>query len=296
MSTATLTLDQPTFEYIRRLVLERSAITLEPTKEYLVESRLLPLARQKGLASLNDLVARLRSQPYGALHAEVVEAMTTNETSFFRDVHPFDALKNDVLPPLVAARTARRTLNIWSAASSTGQEAYSIAILLAEHFPQLSDWNVQIIGSDLSQRVLTRAETGEFTQLEVNRGLPAALLVKRFEKQGLHWRIKPEIRRRVRFMKLNLIEPWPVLPTFDVVFLRNVLIYFAPETKRQILQNLQRRMAADGVLFLGGAETTLGIDDSWERVSHGKASSYRAVANCTSPGGSVREAMDRENR
>lgn len=279
MSTATLGLDQPTFEYLRKLVLERSAILLEPTKEYLVESRLLPLARQKGLASLADLVALLRGQPYGELHAEVVEAMTTNETSFFRDIHPFVALKNDVLPGLLAARAPRKNLNIWSAASSTGQEAYSIAILLAEHFPQLADWNVQIIGSDLSQQVLEQATAGQFTQLEVNRGLPTPLLARHFDKQGLHWQIKPEIRRRVRFLRLNLIESWPALPLFDVVFLRNVLIYFAAETKRQILQNLRRRMPADGVLFLGGAETTLGIDDAWERVSHGKASSYRLAAH-----------------
>lgn len=282
MSTAALTLDPSTFEYVRRLVLECSAIALEPTKEYLVESRLTPLARQKGLASLGDLVAKLRGVPFGPLHAEVVEAMTTNETSFFRDIHPFDALKNDVLPQLIAARAAAKRLNIWSAASSTGQEAYSIAILLAEHFPQLAGWNVQIIGSDLSTQVLERAATGEFTQLEVNRGLPAALLVKHFERQGLHWRVKPEIRRRVRFVRLNLIEPWPALPTFDVVFLRNVLIYFTAETKQKILHNVRRRLPADGVLFLGGAETTLGIDDAWERVSHGKASSYRQAAGRTS--------------
>jgi chemotaxis protein methyltransferase CheR len=275
MTIATLALDPPSFEYVRKLVLERSAIALEPTKEYLVESRLQPLARQQGLASLADLVARLRGQPYGALHAEVVEAMTTNETSFFRDVHPFDALRQEVLPALIAARASRRTLNFWSAASSTGQEAYSIAVLLAEYFPQLADWNVQIIGSDLSQQVLDRAADGRFTQLEVSRGLSAALLVKHFEKQGSEWRVKAAIRRRVRFIKLNLIEPWPVLPTFDVVFLRNVLIYFTTETKKAILQNLRRRLAADGALFLGGAETTLGIDEAWERVSHGKASSYR---------------------
>jgi chemotaxis protein methyltransferase CheR len=275
MSTAAPILDPPTFEYVRKLVLEHSAIALEPTKDYLVESRLAPLARQNGLASLGDLVARLRGQPYGELHAAVVEAMTTNETSFFRDIHPFEALKKDVLPQLVAARSHCKSLNIWSAACSTGQEAYSLAILLAEHFPQLADWNVQIIASDLSQQVLERARAAEYTQLEVNRGLAASLLVKHFEQDGLRWRVKPEIRRRVRFLRLNLIQPWPYLPTFDVVFLRNVLIYFTPETKRQLLRQLQRRMAGDGVLFLGGAETTLGIDDSWERVCHGKASSYR---------------------
>jgi chemotaxis protein methyltransferase CheR len=275
MNTAASKLDLPTFEYVRKLVLETSAIALEPTKEYLVESRLMPLARQRGLASLNDLVARLRGEPFGELHTAVVEAMTTNETSFFRDVHPFEALKSSVLPQLVAERSRCKSLTIWSAACSSGQEPYSLAILLAEHFPLLADWNVQIVASDLSQAMLDRAASGKFTELEVNRGLAASLLVKYFEKDGPDWRIKAEIRRRVRFLRLNLIQSWPVLPTFDVVLLRNVLIYFNPGAKRQILQQMQRRMAGDGVLFLGGAETTLGIDDSWERVCHGKASSYR---------------------
>jgi chemotaxis protein methyltransferase CheR len=220
-------------------------------------------------------VAKLRNQPYGDLHYAVVEAMTTNETSFFRDIHPFEALRNEILPPLLAARNLRRTLTVWSAASSTGQEAYTIAILLAEYFPQIGPWNIQIIGSDLSQQVLDKAALGEYTQLEVNRGLPAALLVRYFQKVGLHWQVKPEIRKRVRFLPVNLIEAWPKMPVFDVIFLRNVLIYFNPETKRQILGNIRQRLAPDGTLFLGGAETTLGIDDSWERVSHGKTSSYR---------------------
>lgn len=275
MSTATLAVDPSTFEYVRKLVHDHSAIALEPTKDYLVESRLVPLARQKGITSLRDLVSKLRGQPFGPLHVEVVEAMTTNETSFFRDIHPFDALRNSILPPIIAARAARRQLSIWSAASSTGQEAYTISLLLAEHFPQLNDWNVQIIGSDLSQQVVDKAQKGEYTQLEVNRGLPAALLIKYFQKVGLHWQVKPEIRKRVRFQRVNLIENWPTMPTFDVVFLRNVLIYFTAETKRQILGKIKQRLAPDGTLFLGGAETTLGIDDSWERVCHGKTSTYR---------------------
>lgn len=271
----TTTLDQPTFEYVRKLVLDHSAIALEPNKDYLVESRLLPLAKQKGLVAVRDLVDEMKGKPFGSLHYAVVEAMTTNETSFFRDIHPFDALKNNILPPLIEARKTRKALSIWSAASSTGQEAYTIAMLLAENFPQLADWNIQIIGSDLSQQVLDKAQAGEYTQLEVNRGLPAALLVKYFQKSGLHWRVKPELKRRVRFQRVNLIETWPPMPTFDVIFLRNVLIYFTTDTKRQILSKVKQRLAPDGTLFLGGAETTLGVDDSWQRVSHGKTSSYR---------------------
>jgi chemotaxis protein methyltransferase CheR len=271
----TVALDQPTFDYVRKLVHDRSAIALEANKDYLVESRLLPLARQKGMSSLAELVAKLRSSPPGDLHTEVVEAMTTNETSFFRDIHPFDALRKEIFPPLIAARSAVRAITIWSAASSTGQEAYTIALLLADYFPELRDWNIRIIGSDLSQQVLEKAERGEYTQLEVNRGLPAAMLVKHFEKVGLHWRVKPDLKRRVRFQRVNLIDPWPGLPIFDIVFLRNVLIYFTPDTKRQILGKVRQRLAHDGTLFLGGAETTLGIDESWERISHGKTSSYR---------------------
>ncbi|MCU0880050.1 MAG: protein-glutamate O-methyltransferase CheR [Pirellulaceae bacterium] len=272
---ATPALDSLSFEYVRKLVLERSAIALETGKGYLVESRLMPIARAHGHGTLSAFIESLRRQPHGILHTQVVEAMTTNETSFFRDIHPFDALRTIVLPELVSARSAAKKLNLWSAACSTGQEPYSIAILLAEHFPALSDWTVNIYATDLSQQVLDRAQAGQFTQLEANRGLPAALLVKYFDKVGLHWHIKPAIKRRVRFLQANLIEPWPMLPAMDVIFMRNVLIYFTPETKRQILSKVRGQLAAGGTLFLGGAETTLGIDDAWRRVNHGKTSTYR---------------------
>jgi chemotaxis protein methyltransferase CheR len=280
MSTSTLPLDTPTFEYVRKLVHERSAIALESNKEYLVESRLLPLARQRGLASIRELVTQLKADPESALHNQVVEAMTTNETSFFRDLYPFEALQREVLPSLIEARSARKSLTIWSAACSSGQEPYSIAILLRERFPQLKDWNVQIIGSDLSQQVLDQAACGIYAQHEVNRGLPATLLVKYFQKSELHWQIKPEIRKMVRFLQVNLIESWPPLPMVDIVFLRNVLIYFTPDTKRLILRKMARQMAGDGALFLGGAETTLNIDSRWERINHGKTATYRPATNC----------------
>jgi chemotaxis protein methyltransferase CheR len=283
MSTTTPLLDPPSYEYMRKLIHEHSAIALEPSKEYLVESRLLPLARQIGLPSVRDLVAQLRAGPFGVLHTQAIEAMTTNETSFFRDLHPFDALRKEVLPPLLAARSARKSLTIWSAACSSGQEPYSLAMLLREHFPQLKDWNVQIVASDLSQQMLDRCEQGQYTQQEVNRGLPATLLVKYFQKSGLLWQIKPEIRKLVRVVRINLNECWPSLPLMDVVFLRNVMIYFTPDTKRQILAKVRRQLAADGALFLGGAETTLGIDNNWERVNHGKTGSYRPIPNPKAP-------------
>jgi chemotaxis protein methyltransferase CheR len=281
MNSDTLTLDPPNFEYVRKLVHDHSAIALEPGKEYLVESRLLPLARKTGLTTVRELVARLRRGPIGALHAQVVEAMTTNETSFFRDHHPFEALRKEVLPALIAARGTRQSLAIWSAACSGGQEPYSVAILLREYFPQLRDWHVQIIASDLSQNVLDRAVQGRYSQLEVNRGLPAPLLVKYFRQSGRHWEIAPEVRKLVRFTRLNLAEPWPPLPLFDVVLLRNVLIYFTPETKRRILPRIRRQLAADGALLLGGAETTLGIDDGWTRINHGQTSTYRPMPGLT---------------
>jgi chemotaxis protein methyltransferase CheR len=272
---ATHALDPSSFDYVRQLVLDASAIALEASKGYLVESRLMPLAREYGHQTVREFVSDLRARPAGPLHARVVEAMTTNETSFFRDLHPFEALRTTILPELIAARAATRTLNLWSAACSSGQEPYTIAILLAEHFPELADWKVNLYASDLSQQMLDRAKSASYTQLEANRGLPAALLVKYFQKVGLHWQLKPEIRQRVRFLKANLIEPWPILPTMDVIFLRNVLIYFTPETKRQILASAKRQLATDGTLFLGGAETTLGIDDGWRRFNHGKSSTYR---------------------
>lgn len=279
ISIATSNLDAPSFDYVRKLVHDHSAIALEASKEYLVESRLMPLAKQRGLSSIKDLVAQLRDRPYGKAHAEVVEAMTTNETSFFRDVHPFEAFKSIVIPGLLVARAARRSLSIWSAACSSGQEPYTIAMLLLEYFPMVRDWNVEIVATDLSQQMLDRAMKAEYSQLEVNRGMPAQFLVKYFQRVGLHWQVKPEVRRLVRFVKANLIEPWPSLPACDVIFMRNVLIYFTLETKRAILTRVRKQLAADGTLLLGGAETTLGIDDGWRRANHGKTSTYHPISN-----------------
>jgi chemotaxis protein methyltransferase CheR len=275
MSTAEIQLDNASFDYVRNLVRERAGIALAADKDYLVASRLLPLAQERGFRSIREFIADLRQSPLGELHALVAEAMATNETSFFRDAHPFRALKDDVLPTLLAARQKTRTLTIWSAACSTGQEPYSIAILLAEHFPQLAGWHIQILASDMGRQALSRAQEGEYTDLEVSRGLPPGALARHFERRASQWRIKADIRKRVKFLRLNLIDPWPPMPKLDIVFLRNVLIYFAPEPKRQVLANLRKRMAADGVLLLGGAESTLGVDDAWQRVSHGKTSTYR---------------------
>jgi chemotaxis protein methyltransferase CheR len=257
----------PDYTYIRELVRERSAIVLEPSKAYLIESRLTPLARSEGVGTLQQLIIRLRGDRNGALVRKVVEAMTTNETSFFRDRHPFDALRQQIIPELRASREPTKMLNVWSAACSTGQEAYSVAMVLHEHFPDLtSSWRVRILGTDLSGQVVERARRGSFSQLEVNRGLPATLGVKYFRREGLEWFVRDALKQMTEFREMNLVEPWPSLPPMDVVFLRNVLIYFDTETKKAILKRVRQVLRPDGYLFLGGAETTLNIDESFERV------------------------------
>jgi chemotaxis protein methyltransferase CheR len=263
------------FNFIRNLVRERSAIVLEPGKEYLVESRLASVARGEGYACLEHFLAELRSKPTQRMHRQVVEAMTTNETSFFRDVHPFDALRQAVVPELLQRRAAERRLTIWCAACSSGQEPYSIAMTLRDHCPGLAGWTVRIVATDLSAEMLERGRRGRYGQVEMNRGLPAPMLVKHFKKDGLEWEISDELRRMVEFRELNLAESWPALPAPDVVFLRNVLIYFDVETKRSILSRVRRLMRPDGYLFLGGAETTMNLDDAFQRVQVGKAVCYR---------------------
>jgi chemotaxis protein methyltransferase CheR len=266
------------FDFIRALVRERSAIVLEPGKEYLVQARLLPVARQQGLDDIRALVEKLkRGEP--KLTTQVVEAMTTNETSFFRDVHPFETLRDDIIPDLLQKRAAQRTLRIWSAAASTGQEAYTIAMTLREHFPQLSGWTISILGTDLSQEVLDKAREGRYAQIEINRGLPAPLLIKYFDRAGPAWKVKPDLKRGIEFRQMNLVAPWPTMPRMDIVFLRNVLIYFDTDTKRNVLSNVRRVMAPDGYLFLGAAETTLQYDGMFERVPKARANCYRVTGN-----------------
>jgi chemotaxis protein methyltransferase CheR len=263
------------FGYIRDLVRERAAIVLDDNKTYLVETRLAALARQENAASVAELVGRLRGKPYTPLHAQVVDALTTNETSWFRDVGPFEALRQQILPELFRRRAAERSVVIWSAACSSGQEPYTVAMILREHFPQLANWRVRIIATDLSEEMLARARDGRYGQLEVNRGLPAPLLVKYFRREGAWWRVNEDIRQMVEFRSMNLAAPWPVMPRVDICLLRNVLIYFDQETKRSVLGKARRVLRDDGWLFLGGAETTLNVDDSHERVQIGRATAYR---------------------
>lgn len=273
MSTTTLTPES--ISYVCTLVRQQSAIELDAAKAYLIEARLTPVAKKCGLATTNELVQKLQKSPDAVTRQRVVEAMTTNETSFFRDTHPFEALRTTILPDVFKANAGRRTLNIWSAACSTGQEAYSVAMLLAEKFPELASWSVQILGTDLSDDVLEKARAARFSQIEINRGLPAMLLAKYFRREGMQWELCSQLKALTRFTKLNLIDTWPAMPVMDVVFLRNVLIYFSPETKRLILAKIRKLMAPHAVLFLGAAETTLGLDASFERVQVGDGVFYR---------------------
>ena len=251
------------YEYLRKLLKERSGLDLSADKQYLVESRLVPLARRASLPGIPELVAKMKS---GAepLIAEVVEAMTTNETFFFRDKVPFDHLKDAVLPALVQARAARRSLRIWCAAASTGQEPYSIAMCLKEAGSLLSGWRTEIIATDLSLGVLEKAKAGTFSQFEVQRGLPIQMLVKYFTQNGEMWQLNADIRSMVQYRQLNLLQDFAHLGTFDIIFCRNVLIYFDQPTKATIFEKMSRMIEPDGVLALGAAESVVGITNAFK--------------------------------
>lgn len=263
------------FDYLRHFLRSGAAIILDSDKQYLAESRLLPLLNSEGFSTVEDMLRQMRSRPTGTLHKKVLDAMTNNETWFFRDAAPFENLRNTVLPELIQARFSERRLRVWSAASSSGQEIYSLAMLIREQFPGLLAWDLQLLATDISDAILKRAERGRYTQMEVNRGLPAYLLAKYFERNGLEWQIAPAIRRMVTFKHINLSEPWTDVPATDVLLLRNVLIYFDVETKREILKRVTRVLRPDGYLFLGCAETTLNLSDCFERVQCGTGSCYR---------------------
>ncbi len=261
------------FEYVRQLVYDRSAIALDDTKHYLVEARLAPVVARAGFASVTDLVSSLRSG-CESLCDDVVAAVATNETSFFRDLHPFEALRDVVIPEVLASNGGR--LRMWSAAASTGQEAFSLAMVAEELEPRIPE--VSILATDLSEAVLAKARSGRFSQIEVNRGLPARLLVRHFERHGREWQLKPDLLDRVTFRALNLARPFHDVPEMDVVFLRNVLIYFDDARKAEVLDRVAQVLRPGGFLFLGASETTYGIDNSFERLLVGKAMCHRRVA------------------
>ena len=270
-----MALAESDFHAISTMVRERAAIVLEPGKEYLVESRLIPLARAEGKETIAELVTGLRADRTGQLLTKVVDAMTTNETLFFRDGHPFETLRTSLLPEMLEARRTTGRLDIWCGASSSGQEPYSIAMILSELAPLYPGVRTSLLATDINDEMLRRTEEGRYSQLEVNRGLPIAKLVEHFDKVGTHWVARAGLRAMISTRNLNLAEPLPAFGPFDLVFLRNVLIYFDTETKRTILERVRRVLRPDGYLFLGAAETTLTIDDAWERVTLGPTTAYR---------------------
>ncbi|HTM57513.1 MAG TPA: protein-glutamate O-methyltransferase CheR [Candidatus Udaeobacter sp.] len=264
------------FSYLQQLMRKRAGIVLENGKEYLAETRLAALAIQERYETLGSLLESLYTErESGDLHRQVIEALAITETSFFRDLHPFEALKRSILPERVAGRRPDRCINIWSAACSSGQEPYSIAMIIRELFPQLLGGGVRVIASDISQRMLGRARAGRFTQIEVNRGLPAPLLVKYFSEIGHDWQVRDELRRMIEFREFNLAGGWPPLPPMDVILLRNVLLYLDVDVRRAVLRQVARVMRPDGYLLLGGGETTLTLDEAYEPVQFGKTVCYR---------------------
>jgi chemotaxis protein methyltransferase CheR len=254
------------YEFLRTTLKERSGLVLSDDKQYLVESRLLPVARKFGLGGLDELVAALRFADAEALTTAVVEAMMTNETFFFRDKMPFEHFRATIMPALLAARRGSRTIRIWCAAASTGQEPYSLAMCLKEMEHEIDGWHVEIFATDLSNEVLEKARHGIYSQFEAQRGLPIQLLIKYFAKVGDVWQIGPDIRAMVKFQQLNLLTPFSYLRSFDLIFCRNLLIYFDQDTKVALLERLSRAIAADGYLVLGAAETVVGLTDSFKTI------------------------------
>jgi chemotaxis protein methyltransferase CheR len=254
------------FEFFRKFLKERSGLVLTPDKQYLLESRLMPVARRAGLGTLGELMNKLSKPGADRVAIEVTEAMTTNESFFFRDKTPFDLFQQTMLPALMQARATQRRLRIWCAAASTGQEPYSLAMTLSELGPKVAGWRFEILGTDLSTDVLEKARAGTYTQFEVQRGLPVQLLLKYFEQTGDTWRIAPALRSAVQYRPLNLLDGFTALGQFDIIFCRNVLIYFDNETKANVLGRMAKQLAPDGFLVLGAAETVVGLTDAFRPV------------------------------
>jgi chemotaxis protein methyltransferase CheR len=255
------------YDFLRKCLRARSGLVLSADKQYLVESRLLPVARKVGLGSLGELVAALQSTSEDGLMTAVVEAMTTNESFFFRDKTPFEHFRQTIMPALIAARRSSRFIRIWCAAASTGQEPYSLAMCLKEIEREIAGWRIEVLATDVSNAVLEKARQGLYSQFEVQRGLPIQLLIKHFTQIGELWQIAPELRAMVKYRQLNLLADFSQLGLFDLVLCRNVLIYFDQETKIDVLNRLARVTASDGYLVLGAAETVVGLTDRFKMVA-----------------------------
>jgi len=268
-----VTISQASFDYVSALVRRETSMLYDPGKEYLVEARLLPLAREAGAADVDAYIGRLSTDL--AERRKAIDALTINETSWFRDNAPYQTFTEHMLPAMLAERTHVRHLNIWSAACSSGQEAYSLAMLLDQHLP--AGWGASILATDVSTAMLERVQAGRYGQVEMNRGMPATQLVKYFTRVGSEWEVSDDLKKMVRTQHLNLAAPFPPLPTFDIVFLRNVLIYFDMDTKRDILRRVRDVVAPDGFLLLGSSETTLDMETHWTREPLGRVQTHRPV-------------------
>lgn len=263
------------FSYLCQVLRRRTGVVIDASKEYLVVARLLPIVRQRKIPSLDALIERMRRGTDPTLERDVLSAMMTHETSFFRDKSPFETVRR-LIPEIIQRRPAQRQLTFWSAACSTGQEPYSLAILLNEHFRDLlADWQVRIIATDFSETVLARAREGVFSGLETARGLSPGLLSKYFRPLQGKWSISQDCRRLVEFRSLNLVATWPLMPPCDVIFVRNVMIYFDITTRAALVERFRKHLRADGALFLGGAETMIGMDTGYERLAGAGCSYYR---------------------
>ncbi|MEM0926247.1 MAG: protein-glutamate O-methyltransferase CheR [Planctomycetota bacterium] len=265
-------------DFLRELVAHHSGNVIAPRQVYMLEQRLAPVAGEHGLEDVTSLVAKLRRSSDRKLSTEVAEAVTVNETSFYRDAHVFEALAKKVIPDLIEHRKAQRQIRIWSAACSSGQEPYTLAMVLRERFPQLDDWDIRIVATDLSEEMLRKSRSGEYTQLEVNRGLPVKQLIRFFERKGSHWTAKATLRDMIQCQRLNLTQRWSLLGSFDVVFIRNVLIYFDQKTKSDILQRVHRLLRPDGFLFIGSAETMIGLGAPYQRETIDATVCYRPTS------------------
>ena len=259
-------MNQDDFQFVADMVKKRSGLVLTKEKGYLLESRLQPLARKQGMKDIGELIKAMRTRRDEALMHAVTDALTTNETFFFRDMKPFDTFRDTVLPKLLESRRTQKSFKIWCAAASTGQEPYSLAIVLKEHAAKMPGWRVSILGTDISTEALKRAKDGLFSQFEVQRGLPVQLMVKYFRKNGNFWEIDPALKAMIQFREFNLLDGFRALGQFDVVFCRNVLIYFDTPAKSDILARMRQQMPTDGILFLGGAETVLGVTDKFKMI------------------------------
>lgn len=269
-----MTVSLQDFQYIADVISREAGIVLEEKKAYLVDARLTRLVREEGVTTPTEVIAKLRSNPTSDLRRKIIDAMTTNETFFFRDTALFDGLRTTVFPKLIAQRAKTKTLNIWCAACSTGQEPYSVAMLLHKHFPELNHWHVRIFASDISQTVLQVAKAGSYNQLDISRGLPKDMLDRYFTQAGQAWVVKDELKKWIEFRQVNLKQPFTGVTGLDMIFVRNVLYYFAQTTKADILNRMAKLLPPDGMVLLGGTESVTGITEELERVQFGTANVY----------------------